>query len=142
MIRLSKESDLARVLDIWLQASVLGHPFVEKEFWESKLPEMRSLYLPASETYVYGEDGMVRGFLSLRDSALEALFVAPESQGQGVGTRLLAKAKELRPSLRLTVYKENSKGVEFYRKRGFQIREERVDGHTGHPELVMVFTPQ
>ena len=141
MIRPFKAPDLERILDIWLEASARGHSFVAREFWESKIPEMRSLYLPSSETYVYDEEGAVKGFISLRESALEALFVSPESQGRGVGSRLLAKAKEVRPSLRLNVYRENSKGIEFYRKRGFQTREESVDESTGHPQLLMVFTP-
>ncbi len=137
MIRPFKPSDMARILDIWLEASIKGHPFIEKEFWESKVPDMRSLYIPASETYVYDEEGTVKGFFSLRGETLEAVFVAPENQGQGVGGRLVSMAKEVRNPLNLKVYKDNLKGIEFYKKCGFQIKEELINGDTGHPELLM-----
>lgn len=139
MIRDFKKPDMEQVLNIWLQASIKAHDFIEKEFWESKLESMRMVYLPSGETYVYEEDDLIRGFVSLYGDTLAALFVSPSFQGKGIGTRLMAKAKELRDTLRLTVYKENTKGIEFYKKHGFKLIKEQTDMHTGHKELLMGF---
>lgn len=138
MIREIIDTDIDVVLGIWLEASVLAHDFVGREFWESKLDLMRSTYLPMSETYVYEESGQVLGFLSLYENSIAALFVKPESQGQGIGQALMAKAKELRSNLELSVYKANKRSIGFYQKSGFKILKEHIDEHTGYPELVMV----
>ncbi|RUO25536.1 hypothetical protein CWE09_02015 [Aliidiomarina minuta] len=56
MIREFMASDMESVLNIWLESSVKAHDFVDREFWESKLDDMRNIYIPASETYVYKEN--------------------------------------------------------------------------------------
>ena len=140
MIRAFQQLDMDQVLKIWLDASMKSHDFVPKEFWESKVNDMRDIYLPAAETYVFEEGGVVKGFVSLCSDTLAAIFVAPSEQGAGIGRQLMDKSKEVRRNLNLTVYTENQRSVEFYKKCGFQIEREQVDKHTGHSELVMVFT--
>ena len=100
---------------------------------------MRELYLPGSETYVYEENVNIKGFFSLVEENLAAIFVSPDSQGRGIGKKLIAKAKELQPVLKLTVYKKNRKSVDFYKKRGFKIIKEQTDEHTSEIEFVMTF---
>jgi putative acetyltransferase len=139
MIREFVVSDMDSVLSIWLESSVLAHDFVDRSFWESKLNDMRNIYIPASETYVYESDRIVKGFFSLDDDRLAAIFVAPGCQGEGIGQRLMAKVKSLRKRITLDVYKENQKTVAFYRRCGFREAFQRKDRHTGHVELVMEF---
>ncbi|BCS97561.1 acetyltransferase [Desulfoluna limicola] len=139
MIRSFDPADMDRVLEIWLEASIKAHDFVAGEFWESKVPEMQEVYLPASETYVVEDEGAIKGFVSLYEDSLAAIFVSPGAQGEGLGRQLMAKAKEVRQSLTLTVYKENKNSTGFYERCGFKIVEEKTDDHTGHAELVMTF---
>jgi putative acetyltransferase len=141
MIRYFESSDTDQVISIWLVASIEAHDFVKKEFWESKVADMRDIYLPASETYVYEDNGIIKGFVSLHGDVLAAIFVSPGEQGKGIGGQLVAKSKQARRNLSLTVYKSNQKSVEFYKKCGFKTVSEQVDEHTGHPELLMVFSP-
>ena len=138
MIRKFETADIEQVLDIWLNTSITAHDFVEEEFWESKVADMRDIYLPAGETYVYDENGTVKGFLSLYNDTLAAIFVAQEFQGKGIGRQLIAKAREVRNKLNLTVYKKNKKSIEFYKKCGFKILKEQIDKHTGQAELLMI----
>jgi putative acetyltransferase len=138
MIRKFKTADMEQVLDIWLNTSIAAHGFVEKEFWESKVADMRDIYLPAGETYVYDEGGTIKGFLSLYNNTLAAIFVSQESQGRGIGRQLMAKAKEVRNNLNLTVYKKNKRSIDFYKKCGFKIIKEQIDKHTGQTELLMI----
>lgn len=139
MIRRFRQSDLDQVIDIWLEASIQAHDFVESAFWKAKVKDMREIYIPSAETYVYDEDGVIKGFAALSGDTLAAIFVAPNCQGSGIGKQLMAKAKEVHELPTLTVYKENRRSIEFYKQRGFKIVREQIDEHTGHPELLMVF---
>ncbi len=139
MIRGFEQADMGQVLKIWLEASIKAHDFISREFWESNVGAMRDVYLPAAETYVYEDEGAVRGFLSLCGDTIAALFVAPAYQGMGIGRQLMAQAKQTPQRLNLTVYKENQKSVAFYTTCGFRVEREQIDEHTGHPELVMVY---
>ncbi len=139
MIRKLKTEEINDVLDIWVKASIDAHSFVSPEFWESRMDVMRDTYIPASNTYVFEENEIIKGFFSLHNDTLAAMFVSPEFHGRGIGRRLMDKAKSLRNSLELTVYKENPKSIDFYRKRGFRIIQEQIDKHTGHIEILMKY---
>ncbi len=139
MIRKYKESDLEGVIKIWLDASIKAHDFVDSSFWKDRADDMRNNYIPNSETWVYQDDNEVVAFFSLVENTLAAIFVKPGLQGKGIGQLLMAEAKSLRKSLSLTVYADNARSVEFYRRQGFDVKEERTDPHTGHKEVVMVF---
>ena len=141
MIRKLKDADIDQVIDLWLEASSKAHDFIDNAFWQSKAKDMRQVYLPSGETYVYEEKNIIKGFVSLCDDILAALFVSPDFQGTGIGTELMNKAKDIRDDLTLTVYKENIRSIEFYRKNGFETGQEQLDEHTGHTELVMRFNP-
>ncbi|MDD4242435.1 MAG: GNAT family N-acetyltransferase, partial [Smithellaceae bacterium] len=130
-------SDMNDVLDIWLRASIETHNFVGREFWKSKIEDMQKTYIPASDTYVFIDSEVIKGFFSLHGDTLAAMFVSPDFQGNGIGQQLMNKAKSLRTKLNLTVYKENLRSVVFYRKCGFVIIKEKVDEHTGHVEILM-----
>ena len=142
MIRKFKDSDIAQVLSLWLEVSIKAHDFIDKEFWESKIEDMKEIYIPSGETYVYEENSIIKGFVSLCNDTLAAIFVASDSQGNGIGTELINKAKDIRSSLTLTVYKENLKSVNFYKKNGFKAEKEQLDPHTGHTEIVMKLKPK
>lgn len=139
MIRKYQKADMDQILDIWLSASVKAHAFIEPAFWESKVSEMRDVYLPASETFVFESGGQIAGFYSLYENTLAAVFVAPSLQGEGVGTALIEDAKSRRECLQLTVYRENDPSIHFYKKHGFISSGEQIDERTGHPELVMEY---
>ena len=84
MIKELETEEINDVLAIWLRASVKAHSFVDNEFWESKMDVMRQTYIPSSKTYVFKENDIIKGFLSLQEETLAAMFVSPEFQGQGV----------------------------------------------------------
>ena len=137
MIRISTPQDTDAVLDIWLSASIQAHDFIDASFWLSQVDAMRTLYLPASEVYVFERDGGVVGFHALHGDNLAALFVAPALQGQGIGRQLLAHAKNQRAVLNLSVYQENQASCRFYLAQGFVVVSEQTDAHTGHREYSM-----
>jgi GNAT superfamily N-acetyltransferase len=81
----------------------------------------------------------VGGFASVQSGVLEHLYVSPQLQGHGLGTLLLAAAKEESPrGLRLHVFQRNLSARRFYEQRGFKLVELR-DGSSneeGEPDAV------
>lgn len=139
MIRKYREADIGQILDIWLAASIKAHSFVGSAFWESKVSEMRDVYIPASETFVFESEDKIAGFYSLYGDTLAAIFVSPSLQGKGIGAALIDDAKSRRECLQLTVYSENTPSIYFYKKHGFISLSKQIDEQTGHPELVMEY---
>lgn len=140
MIRAFNSADLEPVLTIWLEASIAGHDFVAAAYWEGKVKDMRSVYLPASTTFVFeNSDGNLVGFLSLVDNYIAALFVNPQTQGRGVGTQLMDYVKSRYASLALSVYSKNEKSIDFYHKQGFVIVGEQEEPHTKEMETLMSY---
>ncbi|RHR79859.1 N-acetyltransferase [Odoribacter sp. AF15-53] len=141
MIRPYKPQDEESVLHIWLEASTIGHAFIPRSYWESKIDNMREIYLPQSETYIYTDTttGKISGFISLVGDYLAAIFVAPSCQRRGIGQALMAHAKKLKNELVLNVYTENTQAILFYKQQGFKIVDEQTDEATGHKEFKMVF---
>ncbi len=140
MLRKFELNDMDEVINIWLEASLKSHDFVDKSYWCSAAEDMRTIYIPDSDSYVYEYESVVCGFFSLFENSLAALFVLPAFQGKGFGTALMNKAKELRNELTLTVYKENPRSISFYENCGFKTVDEQIDEYTEHPEMVMVWS--
>ncbi|PHM67615.1 GCN5 family acetyltransferase [Xenorhabdus stockiae] len=139
MIRKFLSEDMDTVLAIWLEASIKAHHFVAADFWQSQIENMRNIYIPASEVYVYTQNQKVIGFYALHNDILAAIFVSPDSQRQGVGKKLIMDAKSRRTELTLSVYQENKSSYDFYLSQDFYVAEEGKDEVTGHSEYVMHF---
>lgn len=137
MIRKYREADIEQILDIWLSASIKAHSFIGPEYWKSKVSEMRDVYLPASETFVFESEGQVVGFYSLYGSTLAAIFVSPSLHGKGIGSALMDDAKSRRECLQLSVYSDNTPSINFYKQHGFIPLVEQIDEHTGYREFIM-----
>jgi GNAT superfamily N-acetyltransferase len=71
------------------------------------------------ETWVALEERVIVGFATLGADELDHLYVAPEAQGQRIGTALLDHAKALRPDgFELWVFQENAGARRFYERHG------------------------
>ena len=93
----------------------------------------------SSATLAVSGDDEAGGFASVRSGVLEHLYVSPQLQDRGLGTLLLATAKEESPlGLRLHVFQRNLSARRFYEQRGFKLVELR-DGSSneeGEPDAV------
>lgn len=140
MIRPATEADMESIVRLWLESSVQAHDFVSRTWWEDRVSDMRELYLPLSDVLIVAIDdasGKLVGFVALIENVLAALFVLPEWQGRGIGTRLLELVRKLRTELCLTVYARNKRAVDFYLKHGFVRTGRRIEAATGQTEWVM-----
>ena len=73
------------------------------------------------EVWVHEHAGRVTGFAGLDGGELSHLYVAPEGQNGGVGTRLLEHAKQRAPELQLWVFQRNTGARRFYERQGFRL---------------------
>ena len=76
-----------------------------------------------ARTLVY-DDGVVKGFLRLRGTQVEKLFVEPALQGQHIGAALLAAALAMGAD-HLWALEKNTRAIAFYARHGFQPTGER-----------------
>ena len=101
--------------------------------------------VPRLEVWVAESGGRIVGFLGLEgEDMLDQIFVAPSTQRAGVGDRLLALAKELRPAgLRLYAFQRNTRARRFYEARGF-VAVDFNDGSRNEekePDVLYQWTP-
>ena len=89
MIRKREEKDNDEILNVWYQASSLAHPFLEADFVEKTKKDLRDVYIPNTETWVYEENNSVIGFISMIGNEIGGLFVLPNKHFKGIGTRLV-----------------------------------------------------
>lgn len=91
--------------------------------------DARTLSVLEDETVFVAEvAGAPAGYVAMRavgkTVCVEQLFVSPEHEGEGVGTRLLEHAEgfaisERAETLQVVVEPENARAAAFYRGRGF-----------------------
>lgn len=129
MIRKFKNSDINKVMDIWLKTNIEAHNFINTEYWKNNFDLVKNEYFPISETYIYEENEEIKGFISiLNKNYIGALFVDLKYQGKGIGKSLIDYCKNLYTELSLEVFKENIKAIKFYFKNNFIIiSEEKTD---------------
>ncbi len=119
MIRKFRPTDTDQIIRIWLKASSLAHPFLSDAMVEKVKQDIKGLYLPNSNTWVYEEANQLIGFISMNGNEIGGLFVLPEEHSRGIGTVLVDFAARQHHSLEVEVFEKNAIGRAFYQKCGF-----------------------
>lgn len=120
MIRRREEKDNDQIMNVWYQASNLAHPFLSADFVEKAKKDLRDIYIPNTETWVYEDNNAVIGFISMLGNEIGGLFVLPNNQLKGIGTQLVNFINELHGDLEVEVFEKNAIGRAFYKKYGFE----------------------
>ncbi len=106
-------------MSIWRESSNLAHPFLSAAFVEKAEQDMRDIYIPNTETWVYEDSNTVVGFISMLGNEIGGLFVLPSNHSKGIGTQLVNFVKEFHDELEVEVFEKNTIGRAFYEKYGF-----------------------
>ena len=136
MIRDFKAEDIEKIMKLWLDTNVSAHSFIENAYWNDNYEAVKEM-LPQAKLFVVEQDGKLQGFIGLNQSYIAGIFVAEDSQSQGIGKQLLDYVKSKHKELSLQVYQKNERAVRFYLREGFTIILKQVDDNTGEAELVM-----
>ena len=125
-VRLLRESELEEVIAIWHGARKETHTSLGIEAERgvtlaNSRQVFREVIVPRCEIWVAEREEELLGFLAIRGSYIDRMYVRPETQREGVGTALLRKAQELSPSgLELHTHDSNHSARDFYEKHGFR----------------------
>jgi GNAT superfamily N-acetyltransferase len=123
-MRLARQSDADAIADVWLAAFRETYSFPPAHTDAEVREWVRSGLLPRTETWVVEADGAVVAFMSLRGEGVEQLYVRQPWTGRGIGSRLLARAKERRSEgLELWTFQVNAGARRFYERHGFVVAE-------------------
>ena len=140
MIRKYVDGDIDAVMQIWLNTNIQAHSFISPDYWQSNFDTVKGM-MPLAEVYVYEDDctKQIDGFIGLNDDYIEGIFVKETMQSKGIGKQLLNHAKEVKSTLKLSVYQKNEKAIKFYLREKFNVQSENVDANTGEKEFTMVW---
>jgi ribosomal protein S18 acetylase RimI-like enzyme len=141
----------ARIDDAEATADVLGESRREAMPWlpvlhsrEEGIAYFAGHVLVHEEVLVAEVNELVVGFIALEGDLVDHLYIAPSFQGRGIGNKLLAMAKELRPSgLTLWTFQRNARARRFYEARGL-VASEFNDGSRNEerePDVRYVWLP-
>jgi putative acetyltransferase len=123
-IRLARASESDSLLVVWERSVRATHHFLtEQEITFLRPLVAEELTAGTFELWVVtSPDDFPLGFLGLSANSIEALFLAPECRGAGLGRRLVEHAQSLRAgALTVTVNEQNGAARSFYERLGFEV---------------------
>ncbi len=136
MIRKFRTDDLEQVMELWLATNISAHDFISVKYWHANYALVKKM-LPQANIWVYEKNNEIWGFIGLQDTYIAGIFVADKAQGKGIGSELLAKAKQQKSQLSLAVYTKNERALNFYQRADFTVVNEQLDETTGQVEYLM-----
>lgn len=122
-IRKMAEADLDEVVNVWHITQKDAYPYLpltQAHTLEDDLQFFRDVLLPQCDIWVAEEAERLLGFMALRGSYVDRLYVAPHAQRRGVGSALIKHAMRLSPGgLELHTHQQNTSARRFYEQHGF-----------------------
>lgn len=134
MIRHAKTQDASRIAEIIVtNYRVNFYPFFHNDefyFAELNVVDTAKEYVEGSEellhTYVYDDNGVVKGIIRVNGTEVVKLYVEPQFQNSGIGAELLQYAVDNFGADNLWALEYNSRGIAFYERHGFQLTGEKM----------------
>lgn len=120
-IERASASDVDDLLTVWRRSVEATHRhFMTGEELDELTPAVRD-YLGNSQTefWVLRDGRLAAGFMGLKASKIESLFLSPEYFRQGLGRRFVEHAAEQCSELFVDVNEENAAAIAFYTACGF-----------------------
>jgi len=119
-IRRSRPEDVARVIEIWRGAVDATHDFLTSADRQD-IDTAACAYLSGASLWVLvDEEDRPMAFSAVTGANMDALFVASEARGRGLGGKLVRHALSLSAGLSTQVNEQNSQAMGFYLKMGFK----------------------
>ena len=145
-VRPYRPSELAEVVSMWRASKRAAFPYVEVQqlyTLENDTDYFRDVIAAECEVWLAVDEDQIAGLLALRGNLVDQLFVRLGAQRQGVGSALLAKARERYPDgLRAYTFQKNSPARSFFEKHGFEVvRAGLSPPPENEPDLEYVWRP-
>lgn len=127
-------SQFPQLIAVWESSVRATHFFLQERDIRELRPLLLSHYLPNVEVVIARDaTGTIHGFLGVNKNRIEMLFVAAQSQGKGIGKRLLQHAIHYFAADELDVNEQNPQAVGFYRHMGFAATGRSEKDGQGNP---------
>jgi len=116
-IRLMAETDTEAVAAVWYRAGIEAYPYLPG--WRAMTPELaltvfRGQIAAHCRVLVAELDDTLAGFVALKDSYVDRLYVDPPCQRLGIGRALIERARTLSPAgLELHTHQQNEPARRF-----------------------------
>jgi GNAT superfamily N-acetyltransferase len=145
VIRRAEAADAAVLADLYLAARRAAVPAIPPPVHDdTEVGAWIERTVAGEETWLAESSGRVIALMVLTADGIDQLYVAPGRTGHGVGTRLVARAKDRRPDgLQLWTFAANVGARRFYERLGF-VEVEQGDGSAneeGAPDVRFVWRP-
>jgi ribosomal protein S18 acetylase RimI-like enzyme len=124
-IRRFHAGDEEAVVRVWYRSGRAAYTFLPS--WQALTLDVagqvfRETIQPRCDIWVGVRSGQVVAYLAMRASYIDRLYVDPDEQHRGWGSRLLELAKRRSPAgLELHTHQENGTARTFYERHGFTI---------------------
>jgi len=124
LVRPLAENELEAVVRVWNETKRDTYDFIPIER-DRSIEEDRGFFLEriaqSCSIWVAVDGVRIAGFMALRESYVDRLYVRPVAQRKGVGGALLRRAIELSPEgIELHTHVKNTKARAFYEKNGMR----------------------
>lgn len=140
MIRKYEEKDLEWVISIWYESILDAHSFIDSGYWYLAKERVIKDYLPKADTFVYEEDRIIKGFISIvEDESIWAIFVEEGYRRQGIADNLIKHVQEKYDLLTVSIYKKNESAMWVFRRNDFEFEHTQIDVNTNQPEMLFVW---
>lgn len=136
MIRKITNDDLTSVMAIWVKGNFKGNSFIEKDYWLEIYNETKEKFMDVYDTYVFVEENVIKGFVSIKDKKIKAIYVSPSFIRKGVGKKLINFCKDKYDTLILEVYEKNINAILFFSNLGF--KNKKIDIEKIHNEKIFI----
>jgi ribosomal protein S18 acetylase RimI-like enzyme len=146
-IRSARSDDAEAIADVLIDSRREAMPWLPGGLHsrEEAIAYFAGHVLLHEEVLVAELNKLVVGFMALEGDHVDHLYIAPSFQGRGIGDKLLAMAKQLRPSgLTLWTFQRNERARRFYEARGF-VASEFTDGSRNEerePDVLYAWSPK
>jgi ribosomal protein S18 acetylase RimI-like enzyme len=115
------QADIAAISRVHRRACLLAYAFMNWSYSEEEVQDWYAGKISDWDWGLVAESERIVGFVATSGARLDQLFVEPEYQGRGIGTRLLTTAlARMPPSVTLTVFADNGPARRFYQRHGFR----------------------
>jgi putative acetyltransferase len=123
---------------IWRDAVEATHHFLSVEDRNFFSHLVREQYLPATQfTVAVDEADRPVAFLGMTGAKIDALFVAPDQHGRGIGRRMIEHVRQGQPKLSVDVNEQNEGAVAFYKRLGFRRAGRSQFDDSGRPYPIL-----
>nr|WP_010131081.1 GNAT family N-acetyltransferase [Microbulbifer agarilyticus] len=151
MLRPLQESDIERLLQLWLYLASTAHPSLPVSYWSEQGRVMRRKLSAqcgrwkrggraAEVHWVYSrpDSSIAEGLVTVsHNHQVQTIFVSPGEQRHGVGSELMEQAKFDQLELTTSVLEENLRGRYFLQQHGFVEFERTFNAAAGQDEIAM-----